>query len=172
MLFMRFALICVYGVFRMCLEVFYEVLGKHFIYFPLGFTSFEVSMRCFGCVLRCRMRCVGKHFVYFSLGFISFEVFCPVWALYNIKGGRDTPPRAPSSPPGVAHNKASFCRIATSSIVPGARVPNGHTLVEKALLLYASFSLQEKLSFLLHGISILVPPKHPPTSVYISDSSP
>ena len=44
----------------------------------------------------------GKHFVWFSLGFYVFEVFCPVWALYNIKRGWDTPP----GPTGLLHKEA------------------------------------------------------------------
>lgn len=63
----------------------------------------------------------GKYFVWFSLGFISFEVFCPVWALYNIKRGWDTP-QGPSSP-GLP--------VDTSSVVPGARVPNGHAFAKR-----------------------------------------
>ena len=64
-----------------------------------------------------------KHFVCFSLGFNVFEVFCPVWVLYNIKRGRDTPPR--DLLPGAAVQKTSFGKVQTSNIVPGARVPNG-----------------------------------------------
>ena len=43
-------------------------------------------------------------FVCLSIGFIGFEVFCPVWALYNIKREWDTPQRPPL--PGAARQKA------------------------------------------------------------------
>ena len=52
---------------RKCFEVFYEVFGKRFVWFPLGFHV--------------------------------FEVFCPVWVLYNIKRGWDTPPGAHRAAP-------------------------------------------------------------------------
>ena len=65
----------------------------------------------------------GKRFVLFSLGFVIFEVFRPVWALYNIKRGWDAPPGAPRAAP-----QKGFGLAATSSIVPGALVPDGHAL--------------------------------------------
>ena len=71
-----------------------------------------------------------KRFVLFSLGFIGFEVFCPVWALYNIKREWDTPQRLRPLP-GAARQKACFGRVATSNIVPGARVPKGHAFAKR-----------------------------------------
>ena len=125
-------------------------------------------MKCFGCVLRCRMRCVGKHFVYFSLGFISFEVFCPVWALYNIKGGRDTPPRAPSSPPVLPTTKLASVALPRQALY---RVPVCQTGTHwlRKYCFYMLHSLSRKTIIFLHGISISVPLRHPPTSGYISD---
>ena len=74
----------------MCFEVFYEVFGKHF--------------------------------VWFSLGFNVFEVFCPVWVLYNIKRGWDTPPGAHRAAPQrealvplprLALYRVPFCQTGT-----------------------------------------------------------
>ena len=66
----------------------------------------------------------GKRFVWFSLGFHVFEVFCPVWVLYNIKRGWDTPPGAHRAAP--PHR--SFGPAATSNVVPGALVPDGYAV--------------------------------------------
>ena len=69
-------------------------------------------------------------FICLSIGFIGFEVFCPVWALYNIKREWDTPQRPPL--PGAARQKAGFGPMDTpSNIVPGAHVPNGHAFAKR-----------------------------------------
>ena len=78
----------------MCFEVFYEVFGKRFLWF--------------------------------SLGFHVFEVFCPVWALYNIKRGWDTPPGCHRAAP-----RRHFGFATTSNVVPGALVPDGYAFAPR-----------------------------------------
>ena len=80
----------------------------------------------------------GMRFVWFSFGFYVFDVFCPVWFLYNIKRGWDTPPGAHRA---VPHR--SLGPPATSNVVPGALVPGGYAVATRCcpsvcgVLLYA-----------------------------------
>ena len=62
-------------------------------------------------------------FCTFSLDSVRIEVFHPVWALYNIK---EQAGHTPEPPPSDFLRWASLRFVVASSIVPGARVPNGH----------------------------------------------
>ena len=84
--------------------------------------------------LRCFEVFLVVCFCTFSLDSVRIEVFHPVWALYNIKEQAGHTPEQPllisctgqvfalSWPPALYRVPV----YQTGSIVPGARVPNGH----------------------------------------------
>ena len=90
--------------------------------FLLYFTRNSIILRCVRCVFEVFFEVSETRFVLNSLAFVRKEVFHPVWALYNIK---EQAGHAPEPPPSDFLHWASLRFVVASSIVPGARVPNG-----------------------------------------------
>ena len=111
-----------------------------FVRFSLCFIGFLMILRCFevfGCVFEVFWgvwRCAQVSDLY-SFSYVSIDLRCrdPVWALYNTKKevGCAPPPSIPPHLPSASSSVVLGARapngvlVLSSSIVPGARSPNG-----------------------------------------------
>ena len=87
------------------------------VIFQMHSNKFEVCEMCFEVFFEVS----ETRFVWNSLAFVRKEVFHPVWALYNIKKKAGCP--SDRSPGFLCRESVGL--VAASSVVPGARVPNG-----------------------------------------------